>query len=337
MPPAPLLDVPLPNLPLPTVLALAESYGLYVVSTEDVQARIIRRVSPALNMPQSHEDRHSISVQIDGPWPLGVLSTLLTQWSLVADAARLNGTSRWLWWTDRPMVLGKTFPLDSHPSGVAYAKLFRPKRSYAARGITFLYTPATLMLTNRADGTQQVWLCCKIGTMNEHGSMGYARPRKLPELKRPKCAKWEAAYLALRWKGYSDSELEIMRSIARLLLRLFVLERPELTMTDLLMSVMRGAIHHIGTPAESAEAVPLGAATPTAAGVALTVHLPHPHPCPLCAHALCSESTLYRPQAETEDGQTATTMVPDVMVPMEGETEEDVVPHEGLEEELFCM
>ena len=52
----------------------------------------------------------------------------------------------------------------------------------------------------------------------------------------PLCvALWEEAYMAMRWSGYEEKDLVLMRSMGKLCLRLFKQLKPLLTMTDLVV------------------------------------------------------------------------------------------------------
>ena len=145
-----------------------------------------------------------------------------------------------------------------HSSGFFLGKLFRPKTSLAARALTMMYTPAFVMLVERPDGSQYVWVRCNVATLGEQGSLGYCKPKSLPKLSVPKDHRWTNAYMAMRWSGYEEKDLDLMRAIARLNLRLFKHNKPELSMTALLVTVLHGAVPHLQRPAT--EAAPLEAA-----------------------------------------------------------------------------
>ena len=253
----------LPDVNLAMFLRLAAKFNLYAVSLEEVKQRLMRRLSPALQMPKSQMDPYQINLRIEGPWPIQAFQQMLSSWALLANAVKQSGTTRWMWFLamDQPVVLGKTFPMDDHPSGHFLAKLFRPKTAVAARAVTFMYTPAFLMLVDRPDRSQYLWLRCNVSTLGEQGSMDYTKPKKLPKLMAPKDRRWEEAYMAMRWSGYEEKDLMLMRSIGKLCLRLFKQLKPLLTMTDLLTSVMSGAVPHL----QQAAAAPAAAAPATAA------------------------------------------------------------------------
>ena len=133
--------------------------------------------------------------------------------------------------------------------------------------MTFMFPPAFVMLVDRPDGSQYIWIRCNLSTLAEHGTLGFTHPKKLPKLVQPKDLRWQLANSIMRWSGYEEGELQLMRKIGRLTLRTFRTAKPHLTMTDLLTSVMNGAVPHLQLPAEqgpAAAAAPSSSARATA-------------------------------------------------------------------------
>ena len=201
------------------------------------------------------------------------------------------------------------------------------------------------MLTNRRDGSQQLWLNAKLATLNEQGALSYGRPKPLKPLKRPSCSTWEAAYLALRWGGHSESTLTLMRSLGKTYLRAFLQEKAHLTMTLLLKSVAGGAVPH-ATEAPAATSVSTSlpvAELSVAPPVAVAMAEPMAEPMAQGAVPKPTEGGMEEEGTMEEEGAAcfvATASAIEEMVPVgEEETEAatETIDHPDLDEALFSL
>ena len=68
----------LPDVNLAMFLRLAAKFNLYAVSLEEVKQRLMRRLSPALQMPKSQMDPYQINLRIEGPWPIQAFQQMLS-------------------------------------------------------------------------------------------------------------------------------------------------------------------------------------------------------------------------------------------------------------------